>query len=147
MFEELETRRVLIFGCGNVLMGDDGFGPAVIKRLNSHHDLPADAHAEDVGTSVRDILFNLTLLDKRPEHIVVVDATDKPGRSPAEVFEIFLEEAAKAGAAQPPALLSTHPLSSERIAEIKALAREQGWAQDGKLTPLPPALNSLRSEP
>jgi coenzyme F420 hydrogenase subunit delta len=88
MYHELQTKRVLIFGCGNVLMGDDGFGPAVIKRLRQHHDLPDFAHAEDVGTSVRDILFNITLLEKRPEHIIVIDAVDKPGRSPGEVFEI-----------------------------------------------------------
>ncbi len=65
----------------------------------------------------------------------------------AEVFEIFLEEAAKAGAAERPALLSTHPLSSERIAEIRALAREQGWALDGETTPLPPAIAKLRARP
>ena len=62
----------------------------------------------------------------------------------AEVFEVFLEEAASAGAAEPPALLSTHPLSAERIAEMRAISREQGWALDGEVTPLPPALVRLR---
>lgn len=92
MFKEIETKRVLIFGCGNVLMGDDGFGPAVVKRLNQQYELPAYAHAEDVGTSIRDVLFNITLLDKRPEHLVVVDAVDRPGREPGEVFEISVDQ-------------------------------------------------------
>lgn len=92
MYAEILTKRVLILGCGNVLMGDDGFGPAVIKRLKQHYRIPEYAHAEDVGTSVRDVLFNITLLDRRPEHIIILDAVDKPGRSPGEVFEISLEE-------------------------------------------------------
>jgi coenzyme F420 hydrogenase subunit delta len=92
VYEELLSKRTLILGCGNVLMGDDGFGPAVIKRLEQKHQLPDDAHAEDVGTSVRDILFNITLLDRRPERIIIIDATDKPGREPGEVFEIPLDE-------------------------------------------------------
>ena len=74
MFKEIETKRVLIFGCGNVLLGDDGFGPAVIERLERRGDLPGDAHAEDVGTSIRGILFDIALKDRRPEHIIVLDA-------------------------------------------------------------------------
>lgn len=92
MYKEIQTKRVLILGCGNVLMGDDGFGPAVIKKLKQQHDIPNDAHAEDVGTSVRDVLFNITLLDKRPERIIILDAVDKPGRKPGEVFEISLDQ-------------------------------------------------------
>ena len=92
MFREMLKKKVLILGCGNVLMGDDGFGPSVIKRLQQQHKLPEHAHAEDVGTSIRDILFNITLLEKRPEHIVIIDAVDKPGRTGGEVFEISMEE-------------------------------------------------------
>jgi coenzyme F420 hydrogenase subunit delta len=92
MFKELETKQVLILGCGNVLMGDDGFGPAVIKKLRQEYDLPDHAYAEDVGTSVREILFNLTLLERHPGHIIILDAVDRPGREPGEVFEIPVED-------------------------------------------------------
>jgi coenzyme F420 hydrogenase subunit delta len=92
VFEEILSKKVLILGCGNVLMGDDGFGPAVIKKLNQQHKLPDFSHAEDVGTSVRDILFNITLLEKHPEHIVILDATDRPGHKGGEVFEISVDE-------------------------------------------------------
>ena len=91
MFQELETKRVLILGCGNVLLGDDGFGPAVIEELQQH-DLPDWAHAEDVGTSVREILFNITVLEQRPEHLIVVDAVAREGREAGEVFEISVDE-------------------------------------------------------
>ena len=91
MFREIETRRVLIFGCGNVLLGDDGFGPAVIEELR-RRDLPPDAHAEDVGTSIRGILFDIALLERGPEHIIVLDAVDRAGREPGEVFEIAVDE-------------------------------------------------------
>jgi coenzyme F420 hydrogenase subunit delta len=92
MFTEISTKKVLILGCGNVLMGDDGFGPAVIKKLQQRFSLPDYAHAEDVGTAIRGVLFDITLLDKRPEHIVVLDAVDKPGRTPGEVFEIAVDD-------------------------------------------------------
>lgn len=91
MYQELETKRVLILGCGNVLLGDDGFGPAVIEELQKH-DLPDWAHAEDVGTSVRDVLFNITVLERRPEHLIVIDAVERAGRQAGEVFEISVDE-------------------------------------------------------
>ena len=91
MFQELATKRVLIFGCGNVLLGDDGFGPAVIERLQQY-DLPDDAHAEDVGTSIRGVLFDIALLERAPEHIIVLDAVDREGCEPGEVFEISVDE-------------------------------------------------------
>lgn len=91
MYRELTTKKFLIFGCGNVLMGDDGFGPAVVEKLQQDYELPADAHAEDVGTSVREILFNITLLSERPEQIIVLDAAVESGRAPGEVFEISVD--------------------------------------------------------
>jgi len=92
MFTEISTKKVLILGCGNVLMGDDGFGPAVIKKLEQRYNLPDYAYAEDVGTSIRGVLFDITLLDKRPEHIIVLDAVDKPDHVEGEVFEIDIDD-------------------------------------------------------
>ena len=72
-------------GCGNILLGDDGFGPAVVDYLNRHFNLPSYMAAWDVGTSVREVIFNLLLSQKRPKHIVLVDALDA-GRPGGEVF-------------------------------------------------------------
>ncbi len=84
-------KSILIFGCGNILWGDDGFGPAVIEHLNRHFSLPDDVLALDVGTSIRDILFDLILSEKKPRLLIIVDAVDHPERRPGEVFEIPVE--------------------------------------------------------
>ena len=78
-------KRVLVLGCGNILFGDDGFGPAVIDHLKANFEIPEDVYAEDMGTSVRDLLFTLLLGEKKPERIIVVDSMDV-GREPGEVF-------------------------------------------------------------
>jgi coenzyme F420 hydrogenase subunit delta len=88
MIRDLFKKSVLIFGCGNILWGDDGFGPAVIQRLNEHYPLPADVLALDVGTSIRDLLFDLVLSDQKPRKIFIIDAVEYPDRKPGEVFEI-----------------------------------------------------------
>lgn len=80
----------MIFGCGNVIMGDDGYGPAVVDRLNSHYVLPDDLQAVDVGTCVREYLFDYLLTEEgRPKKIIILDAVDFPDRSPGEVFQIL----------------------------------------------------------
>jgi coenzyme F420 hydrogenase subunit delta len=91
MISELFNKSVLIFGCGNILWGDDGFGPAVIQALNERYQLPAEVLALDVGTSIRDILFDLVLSDKKPKKIYIIDAVEYPDRQPGEIFEIPVE--------------------------------------------------------
>ena len=91
MIKDLFKKSVLIFGCGNILWGDDGFGPAVIERLKEHYRLPDNVLAMDVGTSIRDILFDLVLSDKKPEKIFIIDAVEYPDREPGAVFEIPVE--------------------------------------------------------
>lgn len=81
-------KSVLIFGCGNTLYGDDGFGPAVIEHLLQHYQLPEDVLALDVGTSIRDLLFDLVLSEKKPGLLIIIDAVDYPDRRPGELFEI-----------------------------------------------------------
>ncbi len=79
--------ETLVLGCGNELFGDDGFGPAVARRLRHTPELPRLMFAMDVGTSVRKVLFNVVLSPVRPQKIVVVDAVDM-GRRPGEVWTI-----------------------------------------------------------
>lgn len=42
--------RVAIFGIGNVLLGDDGVGPFVVRFLENNYDFPDDVIVEDLGT-------------------------------------------------------------------------------------------------
>ncbi|MDQ7778120.1 MAG: hydrogenase maturation protease [Planctomycetota bacterium] len=92
MFAELRTKDVIILGCGNILFGDDGFGPAVIERLEQAGPLPAHAFAEDVGTSVKQLLVDMAYGDPRPKCVIIVDAVDRPGHLPGDVFEIAPDE-------------------------------------------------------
>jgi coenzyme F420 hydrogenase subunit delta len=86
----LNEYSTMIFGCGNVIMGDDGYGPAVVDRLNGQYEIPSDVHAEDVGTCVREYLFDFLLTEEgRPKKIIILDAVDFPDRSPGEVFQIL----------------------------------------------------------
>lgn len=84
---EIYEKEILVLGCGNTLMGDDGFGPAVAEWLNAHCRIQKGAIVLNAGTSVRKILFDITLSEKRPRRIIIVDAVDL-GRAPGEIFQI-----------------------------------------------------------
>jgi Zn-dependent protease with chaperone function len=58
----------------------------------------------------------------------------------ATLFEIILEQSRDH---EPPELLSSHPLTPDRIAAIEGLAEARGWAAEGALTPLSPGLDAL----
>ncbi len=82
-------KKTLILGCGNLLFGDDGFGPAVISYLTANYRIPDDVYVMDAGTGVRKLLFTLLLSPQHPREIVIVDAADK-GKTPGDVFELRL---------------------------------------------------------
>jgi coenzyme F420 hydrogenase subunit delta len=90
MGPEWYDKSILILGCGNILFGDDGFGPAVAQWLRRHFVVPAEVCVLDAGTSVREILFDIILLDKKPSKIVIVDAMDC-GRKPGELFALDID--------------------------------------------------------
>lgn len=68
--------RILILGVGNILFGDDGFGPEVVAKLLQDYRIPEDIYIMDVGTGVRKLLFTLTLSEVKPEEIMILDAVD-----------------------------------------------------------------------
>ncbi len=92
--QDLFTKPVLIFGCGNILIGDDGFGPAVIDHLLANFDLSPDVAVFDVGTGIRGILFDLMLMAHKPKVIFIVDAAFESGKRPGEIFEIEIGQIA-----------------------------------------------------
>ncbi len=78
----------VIFGCGNILLGDDGFGPAVIEALNNTTRLPDNVLAVDVGTGVREYLLDYLLSPATgADRIILVDAMDIPGIRPGTLQE------------------------------------------------------------
>ena len=84
--------RVVIFGCGNTLFGDDGFGPRVIEVLQSDKSLGDDVVCIDAGTTIRPLLFDLVLSDKHPQRVIVVDITTDEDIEPGEVKEIDVDQ-------------------------------------------------------
>ncbi len=80
-------KDILVLCCGNILFGDDGFGPYVADYLQNHYQIPENASVINAGTSVRKILFDIILSEKKPKKIVIVDAVDI-GESSGRVFEI-----------------------------------------------------------
>lgn len=66
-----------IYGIGNILMGDDGVGPAVVQYLESNYDL-SDVTLEDLGTPSLDLPSYLSDHDK----VIFIDAVacdEQPG--------------------------------------------------------------------
>jgi coenzyme F420 hydrogenase subunit delta len=86
-------KKVLVMGAGNILFGDDGFGPAVIEELG-RRKLPKDIYILDVGSSARGILFNILLSDKIPKVLIIVDSMTKETakKRPGTVLEVGLED-------------------------------------------------------
>ncbi len=91
MVTDYWNKEVLVLGCGNVLFGDDGFGPEVVEYLQENYEISRQVHVINAGLSVREILFNTILSEKRPKTIIIVDAVDV-GRNPGEIFELDINE-------------------------------------------------------
>ncbi len=83
--------KILILGCGNILFGDDGFGPHVAEELQKNYNLPENVGVINAGSSVRNILFDIALSEKKPDKIIIVDAIDA-GKTPGEIFELPIDE-------------------------------------------------------
>jgi coenzyme F420 hydrogenase subunit delta len=91
---EWYQRPILVLGCGNDLLGDDGFGPAVAEELERRGYDTDGAFIMDAGSSAREIIFPLLLGPTSVERLVIIDAVDfsDKGRKPGEVFRIDIEE-------------------------------------------------------
>jgi hydrogenase maturation protease len=73
--------RVIVGCVGNVLRGDDGFGPAVAERLN---DLPAGVEVVETGIGGIALLQELLA---GCDGLILIDAVDR-GEPPGTVFVI-----------------------------------------------------------
>jgi len=91
---EYVKKRVLILGCGNILFGDDGFGPKVVQYIEKKCKIPDDVYVMDVGTGASKVLITLALSETKPKKIIILDAVDVQ-RKPGEVFQIPIEELLK----------------------------------------------------
>jgi hydrogenase maturation protease len=69
------TGRMLIAGVGNIFLGDDGFGPAVARRLAAE-DLPGWVRVADYGTSGMHLAYDLA---DGYDMAVLIDAAPRGG--------------------------------------------------------------------
>jgi len=84
--------RVVVFGCGNTLYGDDGLGPMVISKLQEDNGLGQDVTLIDAGTSIRALLFDLILSDRHPQRVIIIDITTDEDLYPGQVKEIDIHD-------------------------------------------------------
>jgi hydrogenase maturation protease len=71
-------QRILIGGVGNIFLGDDGFGPEVVRYL-AQRTLPSDVALKDFGIRGRDLAYEIAA---GYEAVILIDAmehSDKPG--------------------------------------------------------------------
>jgi hydrogenase maturation protease len=85
--------RILVAGIGNLFLGDDGFGPEVVRRLAGHDSLPDGVRVADYG--IRGMHLAYDLLDAY-DTLVLVDAMPAEG-TPGEVVVLEVTAADLAG--------------------------------------------------
>ena len=73
-------RKLLIAGIGNVLVGDDGVGPFVIKLLEARYDFAEGVELADLGTPALDLPMHLDGLDA----VILIDSA-KFGGAPGDI--------------------------------------------------------------
>lgn len=108
--------RVTVVGVGNVLLSDEGFGPAVVATLASRFETepkPDDVRIVDGG------VLGMKLLPyfQQSDHVIVVDALDA-GAEPGSLFR-FTPEEAELEAGTP---VSAHEIALPHLLQIAALA-------------------------
>jgi coenzyme F420 hydrogenase subunit delta len=114
---EYYSQATLVLGCGNVLLGDDGFGPEVITYLGSSHGFSDNVALLDAGTAVGEILLDMALSPVKPQRLILVDAMENE-QPPGTVSFSKLEKVAK----QPWRTTSSHQApTSILLAELQDL--------------------------
>jgi hydrogenase maturation protease len=78
---------VLVLGLGNVLLGDDGLGAAVVARLERNYRIPPGVSLEDGGTLGLSLLGLLAESDR----VILVDAV-RTGSAPGTLVRIDGED-------------------------------------------------------
>lgn len=81
---DIETSgcEVLVVGCGNLLRGDDGVGPILVRHL-WERGVPDGARLVDGGTAGMDVAFQM----KGAKRVVIVDAA-ATGAAPGTVYKV-----------------------------------------------------------
>ena len=131
------ANRDVIGNMGGVLLLQLAFGLVIGSAPASLEDLIS-------GPSVLVLLGFSRDAERRADDDALAAVAGLYGHTAGSgtLFEIFLEMASEQGGTAPE-LLSSHPLSENRIARMKRTAQAHGWRIEGLATPLAPALAEL----
>lgn len=77
---------MLVVGCGNLLRGDDGVGPVLVRHL-WERGVPTGAKLVDGGTAGMDVAFQM----RGAQRVVIIDAS-ATGAAPGTVYRVPGEE-------------------------------------------------------
>ncbi|MGQ9468302.1 MAG: hydrogenase maturation protease [Nitrososphaerales archaeon] len=80
IIKDNKKERIIIVGIGNKLMGDDGFGPYVVKLLENT-TLPTKVEIRDFGTAGITVAKDLEGYDR----VIFIDSM-KRGESPGTIY-------------------------------------------------------------
>jgi hydrogenase maturation protease len=111
---EVRSKRILVAGVGNLLRGDDGFGPAVTELLGH---LPPGAEVVETGIGGIALLQELMV---GCDGLVLIDAVDR-GAPPGTVF--VLEPDVGEGVHEP----DVHLANPDRVL---SMAKTMGYLPD-----------------
>ncbi|MDV0444662.1 Hydrogenase 3 maturation protease [Methanimicrococcus sp. At1] len=95
MPEYLE-KETLILGCGNILLADDGFGFAVVQRLNEMKQTNPELNSEkiaiiDAGTGASHFILSLIDEETKIKKVIIADIIDY-GLNPGELTKLYPED-------------------------------------------------------
>ena len=93
-------KRVLIAGIGNILLGDDGVGPYVLRLLEVSYSFDEGVVLEDLGTPALDFIDHIAGLDA----LIVIDSVDNG--EPAGTITLYRDDDLKRNA--PAVRMDTH---------------------------------------
>jgi hydrogenase maturation protease len=79
--------QVLIYGAGNLILSDEGFGVHFVRHLERHYEIPDNVELYDGGTLGIMVSFKFEEADK----VVLVDVVDTAGE-PGDIFRYDREE-------------------------------------------------------
>ncbi len=91
------NKKLLILGCGNILFGDDGFGPSVISKIkrfkNEKYKILDNDKIGIIDAGTAASHFVLSLIDENTtiEKIIIIDAIDY-NLSPGSLKMLSIED-------------------------------------------------------
>ena len=131
--------RAVVLGAGNPLLGDDGFGLAVLDELRRRWELPPDVELVDGGTWGMNLLPAIESADA----LIIVDAIDV-GWPPGMPVELEREEIPRLLGVK----LSAHQIDLRETLAVADLRGRLPWHSVAiGIQPLSLETGTLLSEP